>query len=169
MHHDVKPEFLLDYSKDIARQLYEVAKDINVAMHYEKEKIADEKIEDRLIGCFNDIMEYDLSPEFYLEGIRDDKEYMERCESDLNLKAQNIFKTLLQIINLMIGVYVLDNFGNVLNYLRSESTLKTMTMLRLGALRKYIEGLNELNPSKIRKDPQLLNIIKNILERIIND
>lgn len=169
LHHDVKPEFLLDYSKDIARQLYEVAKDINVAMHYEKEKIADEKIEDKLIGCFNDIMEYDLSPEFYLEGIKDDKEYMERCERDLNLKAQNNFKTLLQIINLMIGVYVLDNFGNVLNYLKSESTLKTMTMLRLGALRKYIEGLNELNPSKIRKDPQLLNIIKNILERIIND
>jgi len=169
LNQDVKPEYLIDYGRDIARKLFEVAKNINVAMHYEREKVADEKIEDKLIECFDNIMEYDLSPEFYLEKIKDDREYIELCESDSNLKAQNNFKTLLQIINLMIGIYVLDNFDSVLNYLRSESTLKTMTMLRLGTLRKYIEELKEENPSSIRKDPQLLNIIKNILERIIND
>ena len=169
LHHDVKPEYLLDYSKGIAQRLYEVAEKVNLAMHYDREKIADEKMEDELIECFNDIMEYNLFPDFYLEGIKDDKEFKERCESDLNIKAQNNFKILLQIINLMVGLYALDNIEDVLSYLRSETTLKAMGLLRLGSLKKYLEDLDELNPNKIRRDSKLLNLQVDILTKIIND
>lgn len=169
LHHDVKPDYLLKYSKGIAQRLYEIAEKISLAMHYDRGKIADEKIEDELINCFHDIMEYNLSPDFYLEGIKNEKEFKDRCESDLSLKAQNNFKVLLQIINLMVGLYALDNIDDVLSYLRSETTLKAMGLLRLGSLKKYIEELDELNPNKIRRDSKLLNLQIDILTKIIND
>ena len=169
LHHDVEPEYLLDYSKSIAQRLLGVADEVRLAMHYEREKIADENVEEKLIKCFDDIMEYNLFPDFYLEGIKDEKEFKERCESDLSLKAQNNFKILLQIVNLMVGLYVLDDIETVLDYLRSKTTLKAMELLRLDSLRKYIEELDELNPNKIRRDNKLLNLLIDILKKIIND
>ena len=73
----------------------------------------------------------------------------------------------MMIINLLVGVYVFDNFDSLKGYLNNKNTLTMMTLLKLDALKDYAESLTkELNVDKTRRNHKILTILRDYLEKI---
>lgn len=168
-HDNEDPVSLLKHSQELAEKITDIILRVKDRLYYEKEKIIDEEMEKELIDCYDDIMDHAVVSGFYLKGIKDYNDYLERIKVDVNLRAQNNFKVMQQIVNIMIGVYMLDDFVDVINYVKNENSVKEMTMPNLAPLRNYVEKFDKLQPEKTRRNPELLYIVSDVLKTIIND
>jgi len=163
---DVDKGIVLQFSKDIAKRVLQVVKGLLTTAYFPQEMKADEQTKDSLLECYHDIMKYDVAPGFYIDEIKDAKSFWDTYQDD-GIRAQHNFKGLMMIINLLVGVYVFDNFDSVKAYLNNKNTLTMMTLLKLDALKDYAEELTkELNVDKTRRNQRILNILKDYLEKI---
>lgn len=163
---DVDKGIVLQFSKDIAKRVLQVVKGLLTTTYFPQEMKADEQTKDSLLECYHDIMKYDVAPGFYIDEIKDAKSFWDTYQDD-GIRAQHNFKGLMMIINLLVGVYVFDNFDSVKAYLNNKNTLTMMTLLKLDALKDYAEELTkELNVDKTRRNQRILNILKDYLEKI---
>lgn len=163
---DVDKGFVLQYSKDIAKRVLQVVKGLLTTTYFPQEMKADEQTKDKLLECYHDIMKYDVAPGFYIDQIENAKSFWDTYQDD-GILAQHNFKALMMIINLLVGVYVFDNFDSVKGYLNNKNTLTMMTLLKLEALKDYAESLTkELNVDKTRRNQKILTILRDYLEKI---
>jgi hypothetical protein len=166
INRDVDKGIVLQFSKDIAKRVLQVVKGLLTTTYFPQDMKADEQTKDRLLECYHDIMKYDVAPGFYIDEFVDAKSFWETYQDD-GIRAQHNFKALMMIINLLVGVYVFDNFENVKGYLYNKNTMTMMTLLKLDALKSYAENLTkELNVDKTRRNQRILIILRDYLEKI---
>ena len=165
LNDDVKPSFILQFSKDTGKQLLDIVNKISIDIYYFRDKLIDKQNENNLYNCYDNIMKYDVSPNFYINqnNVGDLYEY------SIFIKSQNNFKKLLLIINLLMGIYLIDDFDVVMSYLHNKNTLETMNSFKLDNLKKYVLEIDSTNINKVRKDATFLSILKSILNKIIYD
>lgn len=163
---DVDKGFVLQYSKGIAKRVLQVVNKLLTTTYFPQEMKADAHTKDELLDCYHDIMNYDVAPGFYINEKEDAKSFWDSYQDD-GIRAQHNFKALMMIINLLVGVYVFDNFDNVKVYLSNNNTMALMTLLKLDALKSYAENLSkELNVDKTRRNQRILLILRDYLEKI---
>ena len=165
LNDDVKPSFMLQYSKDVGKKLLDIVNKVSIDIYYDRKKIIDDKNEEILFDCYDDIMNYDVAANFYISPLNIGGNH---SKTDF-IKAQNNFKILLLVINLLMGIYLIDDFDVVMSYLQNNNTLSTISFLKLDNLKKYIIEISRADIIKVRKDKKFLNILKSILNKIIYD
>ena len=156
---------MLQYSKDVGKKLLDIVNKVSIDIYYDRKKIIDDKNEEILFDCYDDIMNYDVAANFYISPLNIGGNH---SKTDF-IKAQNNFKILLLVINLLMGIYLIDDFDVVMSYLQNNNTLSTISFLKLDNLKKYIIEISRADIIKVRKDKKFLNILKSILNKIIYD
>lgn len=165
LNDDVEHSIMLQFSKDVGKQLLDVVNNVSIDIYYDRDKLINDENETILFDCYNKIMKYDVSPEFYISQVNGGDNLI---NSDF-IKSQKNFEILLLVINLLMGIYLIDDFDVVKSYLHNESTIETLSIFKLDNLKKYIIEIDKTNLNKVRKDTIFLNILKSVLKKIIYD
>lgn len=167
LNKDVDTGELKTTAKKAALDLKTVLEQVEIGLSVHPEKPLADNMKDRVLDIFYQIRKYDEHPNFYINNVKTETEYWYQYKTDPRIKVQHDFKAMYQIMNLIVGVYILNSEKTV-NYLKSDAAKTAMTMLRMGTLRAYLEKVEkEDNYKELRYSTTMPGLMKGILDEII--
>lgn len=167
LNRDVTTGELMEVSKDAARQLKKVIEIIEVELNIHPESPLTDEQKEKVFEVFQHIRKYDEHPNFYINDGMTSDEYWRQYRTIPRVRVQHDFKAMYQVINLIVGVYMVG-IERTMAYLKSSVAKTAMTMLRMDSLRAYIEKIEESGDMKdLRYGTTMPGLIKGILDRII--
>lgn len=168
LNRDVETGELVTTAKTAARDLKSILEGIEVSLTIHAENPISDEIKQKILDVYYLIRKYDEHPNFYIRSSMTEEEYWHKYRTIPRLKVQHDFKVMDKLINMIVGVYIL-NSDNTVAYLKSDVAKNAMTMLRMETIRKYLEKLErEGNYKELRYGTTMLGLMKGILDRIIN-
>lgn len=168
LNRDVETSELVTTAKKAAQDLKSILEGIEVGLTIHAEKPMSEEQKQKILEVFYQISKYDEHPNFYIPKSMAEKEYWHKYRTDPRLKVQHDFKVMDKIINIIVGVYIL-NSERTMAFLKSDFSKTSMTMLKMETMRAYIEKLEkEGNHKELRYGTTMPGLMKGILDRIIN-
>ena len=167
LNRDVTTNELQQVAKKAALDLKTVLESVEVGLALRPEKPLSDDMQLKVMDVYSHIRKYDEHPNFYIKDGMTEHEYWHQYRTIPRVKVQHDFKAMYQIINLIVGVYLL-NSENTITYLKSDVAKTAMTMLRMGTLKNYLEKIeNEGNVKDLRYGTSMPGLMKGILDNII--
>lgn len=167
LNRDVTTGKLMEVSKDSARQLKKVIENIEVELNIHPESPLTDEQKEIVFDVFQHIRKYDEHPNFYIKAGMTSDEYWHQYRTIPRVRVQHDFKAMYQVINLIVGVYMVG-VERTMAYLKGSLVKNAMTMLRMDSLRAYIEKIEESGDLKdLRYGTTMPGLIKGILDRIM--
>lgn len=168
LNRDVETSELVSTAKKAAQDLKSILEGIEVGLTIHPEKPMSDEQKQKILEVFYQISKYDEHPNFYIRNSMTEEEYWYKYRTIPRLKVQHDFKVMDKIVNIIVGVYIL-NSERTMAFLNSNSAKTSMTMLKMETLRAYIEKLEkEGNHKELRYGTTMPGLMKGILDRIIN-
>ena len=121
----------------------------------------------QVFEVFEQLKNYDEHPNFYLKKGMNYKEYWHQFKTIPRVRVQHQYKALYQIINLIVGVYLMDE-EYIKGYLKNNEVKTAFSMLKMDALRHYLEMVEkENNYRDLRYGSTLPGLLKGFLDKMI--
>ena len=167
LNRDVETRELVDAAQKAASDLKSVLEKVEVGLTIHSEKPLTDDMKQKVLDVFYHIRKYDEHPNFYISSGLTEEEYWHQYRTMPRVKVQHDFKAMYQLINLIVGVYIL-NSENTVTYLKSDVAKTAMSMLRMGTLRAYLEKVEKEGDYKdLRYGTTMPGLMKGILDGII--
>lgn len=168
LNRDVETSELVTTAKKAAQNLKSILEGIEVGLTVHAEKPVSDKYKQKILEVYYLIRKYDELPNFYIQSSMTEDEYWRKYRTIPRLKVQHDFKVMDKLINMIVGVYIL-NSENTVAYLKSDAAKTAMTMLKMETIRAYLDKLEkEGNYKELRYGTTMSGLMKGILDRIIN-
>lgn len=167
LNRDVETRVLVDAAQKAALDLKSVLEKVEVGLTIRSEKPLSDDMQQKVLDVFHLIRKYDELPNFYIGNGMTEEEYWYQYKTKPRVKVQHDFKAMYQLINLIVGVYILNSEDTV-SYLKSDVAKTAMSMLKMGTLRAYLEKVEKEEDYKdLRYGTTMPGLMKGILDGIL--
>lgn len=164
---DIETSEMVQAVKRSAQMLKNILGNIEIALAIRPDDPLPMEKRMQVFEVFEQLKNYDEHPNFYLKKGMNYKEYWHQFKTIPRVRVQHQYKALYQIINLIVGVYLMDE-EYIKGYLKNNEVKTAFSMLKMDALRHYLETVEkENNYRDLRYGSTLPGLLKGFLDKMI--